>query len=64
MRGFKKTGDPPAFANETGSQCTFEGKGAVSGEKVKDKPKWQGYRTRDPPLTFFIEAVSEKRKRN
>jgi hypothetical protein len=64
MCGFKKIGDPPAFANETGSQCTFKGKGAVSGEKVKDKSKWQGYCTWDPPLTFFIEAVSKKRKRN
>ena len=45
----RKGGDPPAFVNERGSQCTYEGKGAVSGEKEKRKKKkiqtrWQGRR--------------------
>ena len=37
--GFKKRADPPAFVNERGSHCTYEGKGAVSGEKEKIKKK-------------------------
>ena len=36
---FKKRADPPAFVNERGSHCTYEGKGAVSGEKEKRKKK-------------------------
>ena len=40
-RGFKKRG-PPAFVNEKGSQCTYEGKGTISREKRKKKNINQG----------------------
>ena len=33
----QEKGVPPAFVNERGSQCTYEGKGAVSGEKEEKK---------------------------
>ena len=48
-----------AFVNERGSQCTYEGKGAVSGEKEKKRKsqtRWQGrracgFKKKGDPLT-------------
>ena len=60
-----KVETPPAFVNERGSQCTCEGKEAVSEEKEKKKKRNQSGKgaTRGTPQSRSSQEQSAKNKK-
>jgi hypothetical protein len=53
----QEKGDPPAFVNERGSQCTCEERVRSAGKKKSKKTNQvQGHRVRDAPLMFAQEG--------